>query len=142
MPSESGDRDAPGQPHASVNQVHPTDHAQAVSLNHNDASNKDHANGDAQQSGSNPPTPPAANQDEKARGRKTSRAAEPFDEAEREEMERLLQELRGHLGRAPLVYMRCCFDAVSSVLYPTRFLEGEDAANNFLFNADRYAVSD
>lgn len=24
------------------------------------------------------------------------------------------------------------------VIYPTRFLEGEDAANNFLFNADRY----
>lgn len=26
------------------------------------------------------------------------------------------------------------------VLYPTRFLEGEDISNNFLFNADRYVA--
>ncbi|KAF9777640.1 phospholipase D [Thelephora terrestris] len=45
---------------------------------------------------------------------------EPFETWEREEMENLLGELRGHL-----------------VIYPTRFLEGEDIANNFLFNADR-----
>ncbi|KAI0056534.1 phospholipase D [Artomyces pyxidatus] len=44
----------------------------------------------------------------------------PFTKQEREEMEALLRELCGHL-----------------VLYPTRFLEGEDVANNFLFNADR-----
>ncbi|TCD69038.1 Phospholipase D1 [Steccherinum ochraceum] len=49
-----------------------------------------------------------------------NRGVEPFDQAEREAMEKLLEELRGHL-----------------VLYPTRFLEGEDVANNFLFNADR-----
>lgn len=44
----------------------------------------------------------------------------PFEKWERDEMEKLLGELRGHL-----------------VLYPTRFLEGEDVSNNFLFNADR-----
>lgn len=27
-----------------------------------------------------------------------------------------------------------------AVLYPTRFLEGEDIANNFLFNADRFVI--
>lgn len=27
------------------------------------------------------------------------------------------------------------------VMYPTRFLEGEDISNNFLFNADRYGDS-
>ena len=52
--------------------------------------------------------------------RAPSRADRPFEKWERDEMEKLLVELRGHL-----------------VLYPTRFLEGEDAANNFLFNADR-----
>lgn len=98
MPSESGDRDAPGQPHTLDNTVHSADYAQAASPGHHDAPSKEHLNGDAQQPGSNPPTPPAAGQDEKSRGRKTSRAAEPFDEAEREEMEHLLQELRGHLG--------------------------------------------
>ena len=30
---------------------------------------------------------------------KTSRTSEPFDQAEREEMEKLLEELRGHLGK-------------------------------------------
>ncbi|EJC97886.1 phospholipase D [Fomitiporia mediterranea MF3/22] len=52
--------------------------------------------------------------------RTPSRADRPFEKWERDEMEKLLGELRGHL-----------------VLYPTRFLEGEDVANNFLFNADR-----
>jgi phospholipase D1/2 len=36
--------------------------------------------------------------DKEPRARKTSKAVEPFDQAEREEMERLLEELRGHLG--------------------------------------------
>lgn len=45
---------------------------------------------------------------------------EPFDKWERDEMENLLGQLCGHL-----------------VIYPNRFLEGEDVANNFLFNADR-----
>jgi len=49
-----------------------------------------------------------------------TKGAEGFDRWEREQMERLLGELNGHL-----------------VIYPTRFLEGEDIANNFLFNADR-----
>ena len=52
--------------------------------------------------------------------RTPSKGNEPFEKWERDEMEKLLGELRGHL-----------------VLYPTRFLEGEDVSNNFLFNADR-----
>ncbi|KAJ3856607.1 phospholipase D [Lentinula lateritia] len=52
--------------------------------------------------------------------RKSTRGIEGFEKWERDEMEALLGELNGHL-----------------VLYPTRFLEGEDAVNNFLFNADR-----
>lgn len=55
----------------------------------------------------------------RARSRST-RSTEPFTKAERDEMEKLLGELCGHL-----------------VIYPNRFLEGEDVANNFLFNADR-----
>ncbi|KAL1715411.1 hypothetical protein EV715DRAFT_256257 [Schizophyllum commune] len=57
---------------------------------------------------------------EGGRPRRPTRGAEPFEKWERDEMERLLGELNGHL-----------------VFYPTRFLEAEDAANNFLFNADR-----
>jgi len=53
------------------------------------------------------------------KGKKT-RGEPPFTKQEREEMEALLGDLCGHL-----------------VIYPTRFLEGEDVANNFLFNADR-----
>ncbi|EPQ51020.1 phospholipase D [Gloeophyllum trabeum ATCC 11539] len=58
--------------------------------------------------------------DKDTRSRKPARGDEPFEKWEREEMEKLLGELNGHL-----------------VIYPTRFLEGEDIANNFLFNADR-----
>lgn len=43
-----------------------------------------------------------------------------FEPWERELMEEMLNDVKGHL-----------------VLFPTRFLEGEDIANNFLFNADR-----
>ncbi|KAF8501365.1 hypothetical protein JB92DRAFT_2975716 [Gautieria morchelliformis] len=49
-----------------------------------------------------------------------SRQDEPFEQWEKDAMENLLAEVKGHL-----------------VVYPTRFLEGEDVANNFLFNADR-----
>ena len=40
--------------------------------------------------------------EKETRTRKTSRSAESFDQAEREEMERLLEELRGHLGASIL----------------------------------------
>jgi len=53
------------------------------------------------------------------RGR-SSKGSEPFEKWERDEMEKLLLQLNGRL-----------------VVYPNRFLEGEDMANNFLFNADR-----
>ncbi|KAF9267545.1 phospholipase D [Marasmius fiardii PR-910] len=52
--------------------------------------------------------------------RRSGKGVEPFEKWERDEMEKLLHQLNGHL-----------------VLYPTRFLEGEDIGNNFLFNADR-----
>ncbi|WVN88729.1 uncharacterized protein L203_103942 [Cryptococcus depauperatus CBS 7841] len=41
-------------------------------------------------------------------------------EGEKDKLEMLLDEVRGHL-----------------VIYPTKFLEGEDIANNFLFNSDK-----
>ncbi|KNZ80910.1 hypothetical protein J132_03610 [Termitomyces sp. J132] len=54
------------------------------------------------------------------RPRRFTRGSEPFEKWERDEMEKLLGQTNGHL-----------------VLFPSRFLEGEDMANNFLFNADR-----
>ncbi|KAJ7163385.1 phospholipase D [Mycena filopes] len=60
---------------------------------------------------------PAASEKRK---NKASTGSEPFEKWEREEMEKLLGQLNGHL-----------------VLYSHRFLEAEDASNNFLFNADR-----
>ncbi|KAI0278244.1 hypothetical protein BGY98DRAFT_933934, partial [Russula aff. rugulosa BPL654] len=51
---------------------------------------------------------------------KKNRGELPFTKQEREEKEALLEDLCGHL-----------------VIYPTRFLESEDVANNFLFNTDR-----
>ncbi|KAF8630837.1 hypothetical protein AX17_005196 [Amanita inopinata Kibby_2008] len=63
---------------------------------------------------------PTSGTDTNQKTRKATKGPEPFEKWERDEMEKLLGELNGHL-----------------VLYPTRFLEGEDTANNFLFNADR-----
>ncbi|KXN88185.1 Phospholipase D1 [Leucoagaricus sp. SymC.cos] len=59
--------------------------------------------------------------------RRPAKGTEPFEKWERDEMESLLKELNGHLGMS----------YVLKLVYPTRFLEGEDIANNFLFNADR-----
>ncbi|EMD30398.1 hypothetical protein CERSUDRAFT_78826, partial [Gelatoporia subvermispora B] len=94
-----------------------TVHAEDVAESKGKDRATDYTNTDAQSSSTpTPPTPPAT--DEKGRTKNT-KGVEPFDQTEREEMERLLGELKGHL-----------------VLYPSRFLEGEDMANNFLFNAD------
>lgn len=58
--------------------------------------------------------------DKDTRSRKPVNGIEPFTKQERDEMEELLKNVRGHL-----------------VVYPNRFLEGEDMAGNFMFNADR-----
>lgn len=71
--------------------------------------------------------------------RKPARGIEGFEKWERDEMEALLGELNGHLGTEIWALPILHLTSLSSVLYPTRFLEGEDAVNNFLFNADRYA---
>jgi len=69
---------------------------------------------------------------------KKTRGEAPFTKQEREEMETLLQETCGHLGKCSRVSSRFeCSQSRSPVVYPTRFLEGEDIAKNFLFNTDR-----
>ncbi|KAI0081599.1 phospholipase D [Panus rudis PR-1116 ss-1] len=109
IPSETADAGAPGQP-SSEKTESPGEDPKAKDYAEEQAST---STASAQPS-NNPPT-------SEARGRKQARGGpEPFSQSEREEMERLLEELRGHL-----------------VIYPTRFLEGEDIANNFLFNTDR-----
>ncbi|KAG6337311.1 hypothetical protein ID866_1773 [Astraeus odoratus] len=61
---------------------------------------------------------------EPRRARSTHNQTEPFNRRDIEEMENLLKETRGHL-----------------VIYPTRFLVGEDEADNFLFNADKWVTT-
>jgi hypothetical protein len=68
-------------------------------------------------------------------------------------MEILLEEVRGHLGettrrgrvsglaRALIVRSFAFCDMCLTVVYPTRFLESEDAANNFLFNVSLLSVA-
>ncbi|EIW66666.1 hypothetical protein TREMEDRAFT_34686 [Tremella mesenterica DSM 1558] len=56
-------------------------------------------------------------------GREPSGPDDAWNEWEVKEMEELLNEVRGHL-----------------VIYPTRFLEAEDLANNFLFNVSPSCV--
>ncbi|KAG8706505.1 Phospholipase D1 [Ceratobasidium sp. 395] len=63
---------------------------------------------------------PGQNPGFETRARRPTHPDEPLEQWERDEMEELLEDIKGHL-----------------VIYPTRFLEGEDVANNFLFNTDR-----
>ncbi|KAI8978828.1 phospholipase D [Trametes punicea] len=122
MPSEAADLDAPGQARAASRAAYASEDNLAREKTHGDEN-------DGSRSSSTPlppETPPAGSgskekEKEKEKQRPPpSKGPKPFDQAEREEMENLLHELRGHL-----------------VLYPTRFLEGEDLANNFLFPSDR-----
>ncbi|KAG9102619.1 Phospholipase D1 [Ceratobasidium sp. 370] len=66
------------------------------------------------------PSGPGQNPGFDTRSRRPTHPDEPLEQWERDEMEELLEDVKGHL-----------------VIYPTRFLEGEDVANNFLFNTDR-----
>ncbi|GBE83213.1 Phospholipase D1 [Sparassis crispa] len=117
LPSETADEEMLGQPHTVENTVHAED-AVSNRVRKEGCDQTDHH----LSSSPHPPTPPppVGAAEKEARERKTTKGTEPFDQTDQEEMEQLLGELRGHL-----------------VLYPTRFLEGEDAANNFIFNADR-----
>ncbi|KAF9013434.1 hypothetical protein BDQ17DRAFT_1343417 [Cyathus striatus] len=100
VPSETGDDSAPGRESTSAAD------GDAVSDSHGEEGEK-FADSSAPES-------------QEPKARKGAKGVEPYEKWERDEMERLLGELNGHL-----------------VVYPTRFLEGEDIANNFLFNADR-----
>ncbi|KAI0693955.1 phospholipase D [Cytidiella melzeri] len=108
MPSETGDSGTAGP----GNDLTAGNDAQETVSKSKDFPDNGEANGAAQPSGTS--------NEKESRARKASKSFEPFDQAEREEMEHLLEQTRGHL-----------------VLYPNRFLEGEDISNNFLFNADR-----
>ncbi len=81
--------------------------------------------------------------EEPVRPRRPTKGTEPFEKWERDEMEKLLGELNGHLGAVVIchLYLHCLLILclIQIVLSPHRFLEGEDIANNFLFNADRLA---
>ena len=72
---------------------------------------------------------------------RNGKQVEPFEPWEREEMEKLLREVNGHLGQSDQQHLLPLLIFFSSkVLYPTRFLEAEHDANNFLFNADRWVL--
>ncbi|KAJ7288468.1 phospholipase D [Mycena rebaudengoi] len=118
VPSETGDEGAippdgtaPGNPAghpANIPGPKPTPHS---------AEDEGLPSQEATDSSPEPGLNASASEKRKA-GRSTG--PEPFERWERDEMEKLLGQLNGHL-----------------VLYSNRFLEGEDVANNFLFNADR-----
>jgi phospholipase D1/2 len=68
---------------------------------------------------------------------RNTKHAEPFEPWEREAMEKLLGEVNGHLGLSDQQSGLTLLIFSLIVLYPTKFLEAEDDADNFLFNADR-----
>ncbi|KAF7346165.1 Phospholipase [Mycena sanguinolenta] len=119
VPSETGDEGA--IPPDSTAPPNPAGQAGPKPTTHTDDKVEDESGPNKEAGESHPdPSQPTASEKRKA-ARNTG--PEPFEKWERDEMEKLLGQLNGHL-----------------VLYPNRFLEGEDVANNFLFNADRYAA--
>ena len=90
MPSESADHDALGQ-------AKPVEHAINASQDAL-AREKDHVDDDSSRNMHTPlpdsPTPVPGQKDK----RLPAKGPKPFDQTEREEMENLLHELRGHLG--------------------------------------------
>lgn len=115
VPSETGDEDAPGG--------HEKEQEAKGSEDTLRAKGSVRTSGSSSRAQNRPQSPTNASVGGADIKRTPSRVDEPFEKWERDEMEKLLVQLRGHL-----------------VVYPTRFLEGEDAANNFLFNADRFVL--
>ncbi|KAI0755244.1 phospholipase D [Daedaleopsis nitida] len=111
MPSEAADAEAPGQARVADHYANASQDALAREKEGVDTRNAHTPI---------PPDSPTPVKDKEKGKQSAAKGPQPFEQAEREEMECLLRELRGHL-----------------VLYPTRFLEGEDVANNFLFPSDR-----
>ncbi|KAJ7147560.1 phospholipase D [Mycena crocata] len=121
VPSETGDEGAiapdstaPGNPAG-----HPINQPGPKPTPHSDDKAEDGGGASKEPAAESPPDPANAGPAEKRKGARNA-GPEPFEKWERDEMEKLLGQLNGHL-----------------VLYSNRFLEGEDVANNFLFNADR-----
>lgn len=126
MPSEAGDEDALGQEKGSVGKADVDvqgDNKKADAESSSDSKTQQHGEGSSSGHDDTRKVP--------------SKNDEPFELWEREEMERLLEDLRGHLGSYFFPVPSVTSPELSSVIYPTRFLEGEDVINNFLFNADR-----
>lgn len=93
MPSYAGDPLGPGQS---------SDNSTLQAAEVHVTKTKDYVEG--KQDSGQPPTPTSGDPpgEKGGRTRKTSRSGEPFDQAEREEMEHLLEELQGHLGKCYL----------------------------------------
>lgn len=104
MPSEAADREAPGQARVA-------DHY-AYTSEDNLAREKEHADDYEESRTSSTPlpseTPGGAGQKEKEKEKEKQRPAskgpKPFEQSERDEMENLLNELRGHLGESSSVW--------------------------------------
>ncbi|KAI0317663.1 hypothetical protein OF83DRAFT_1276417 [Amylostereum chailletii] len=128
VPSETGDLEAPGE-HAQEGQRSHNEEligksGIAMASSQSGGPNDEESNvslADAQSHNDDKPSSqiPSEKTNGAEKAKKTKGEA-PFTKQEREEMEKLLGRLNGTL-----------------VIYPTRFMEGEDVANNFLFNTDR-----
>lgn len=101
LPSETPDYDGPGQ-YRSAEQVTRTSRDDL-------ARSRECLDGDGDnhtlytQPPESPPAVPNQNQKEKEKEKRSAKGPKPFDQAEREEMENLLRELRGHLGISKVV---------------------------------------
>lgn len=123
MPSEAADAEAPGQARIADHYANASEDALAREREHAD----DESGSGTQSQARNTPLPPESptppngtKEKEKEKDKEKKPAAKgpkPFDQAEREEMENLLNELRGHLGTSCLVMceIECAHERCSAV---------------------------
>ena len=95
MPSEAADHEAPGQARIADHYANASQDALARE--------KEHADDEDSRTLHTPlppesPTPVSGQKETQKEKRTAAKGPKPFDQSEREEMENLLNELRGHLG--------------------------------------------
>lgn len=77
------------------------------------------------------------NHESEIKKRAKAQSEEPFTEEEIDQMQALLEEATGNLGKPRPFAFTYKQLMEAAVLYPMRFLEGESAGQNFLWSKDR-----
>lgn len=127
MPSEAADAEAPGQ--ARVADHYANASQDALAREKEGIDNEDTRNSHTPL----PPDSPTPVKDKEKGKQSAAKGPQPFDQAEKEEMESLLRELRGHLGESSLTYPKSgCTDLLLYSFVPYSIPRGRGRREQLL----------